>query len=185
MDAFLRELREPEKEVVAPILRVQTSLLGSSPRLEKTEDFLMYSFVSVTPYRCPFELHFGRQKSEGRFNFYFGLGSEIYNYETLDDSTKSEFADDVLQFLTYTISCDEHVTAKGVVREKYRLSKLATDGQPIPFVYKNYSWPPLRYQKRRVEFVPWITLGAKERSPLRRRSSSCAPGFPPTGSTCS
>jgi hypothetical protein len=158
LDRLQNALHERERVLLAPLLRALPALANVvAVDVELVNSFLLCRISDRSEVRCPFEAHFGRDREEGRFNFFFGLGAELYNYALLDDpATYSDMATDVLAFLTSKIDCELHCTRKGTIRAIYLLSNWVVNGEHVRFVYRNHAWPVFRYESRVLKYAPWL-----------------------------
>jgi hypothetical protein len=154
------ELEEEERRIIRHVLRIDERHLHTTrSKIERSNAFLVFRFVSATGRHCPFEFHFGRGEEKGRFNLYIGLGAEWYNYESIAEDPEM-IADDLDCFLRSVVRCERVVGKRGVAVERYSFSKLMLDTGPLVLTYRNhYIGPFSRSETETVEYEPWIGDG--------------------------
>jgi len=152
-------LKERERKIVLPVFDIDSEILASGvSKIEESNEFVLCKFFCADHTRCPFEIHFGRNENVYRFNFYIGLGAELYNYEDFsNDKEKKDIEQDIERFLRSTIHCEQHISKKGIMRAIYSPTMFVVDGIQIRFSYKaDYFWPFFKYEKKVINYRPWI-----------------------------
>ncbi|MDJ0785195.1 MAG: hypothetical protein QNK05_00215 [Myxococcota bacterium] len=160
---MIRELAErlddTERAVVQAVFDISPETIdGARSSCEERNNFLICRVVSSDDSRCPFEFHFGQDNERGRFNFFFGLGAELHNYESLEDPEESEeLAEDVSRFLRSTISCERTVSGKGdVISERYSPDQFVVGGVQTHFWYRSSMRGWVRRKKEMSSYRPWM-----------------------------
>jgi len=161
--ALRSSLRGVEEAAVDPVFLIDPDVLDSRSQVSSHGGFVKASFIAKNDEHCRFELHFGRERSQGRFNFFIGRGAEFYNYEELaTDEDAEAIASDLLSFLRSTVDCEQVMARDEVVRARYRPSLVRLDGEVITL---HWGGKPLlaRTTTRTVVYQPWLGASAETR----------------------
>jgi hypothetical protein len=125
--------------------------------LREQKDFLICTVVSVGDLHCPFELDFGRQDNLGRFNFYVGLGAELYAFQDIVPiEVQQALALDVEKFLRSRIRCERRIKNGVVIRETYRGDLPMIAGLALRASYKRGPSLVFGYERQAGEYGPWL-----------------------------
>ena len=150
---------ELEGEVLRAVFSVpEESFDRTRSFVSEERGFLLCGFVSEGDAHCPFELHFGRGRYTGRFNFFVGAGAEFANFESLETPADAlAWGDDVREFMTSQVRCERYVNSGRVVREVYHPSRMTFGAVPLKLSYKAGGlFGRLTASKSTLVYSPWI-----------------------------
>lgn len=159
LDELKRRLDVVEEDAVLPLFRIDTRIIDeAASRIELREKDLVCEFRSVDSKRCPFTIIFDRYGDKREVSFFFGLGAELWNLESVDETeARKELAVDVESFLTSRISCERFIGKKGIAREVYRPSKFVLEGEQLLFSYRAYyAFLGIGLSREVFEYSPWL-----------------------------
>ena len=149
-----------ETEVVRSVFEIPRAEIDlSRTSIVESNSFVIVSVKSLNEKHCAFEFHFDRGSEASRFNFYFGLGAELHNYESMGDSeARCELAGDITRFLASSVESERVCFSDGTVAsERYLVSGFVVSGVPTQFWFRGKSG--FRFGRRTKELVgyrPWI-----------------------------
>lgn len=158
LEHFRDVMTPDEMEVAGAIFQIPRDVFDLQRcRFEVRGNFLVGAFVSACDSRCPFEIHFGKGKHAGRFNFYVGYGAEFCSYESIDDkNARRDFGKDVQLFLQSTVMCEKRFSSAGELEQAtYWPSRLVIDKMQVKLTYGG-SWLAPFLRKEKIQYQSWL-----------------------------
>jgi hypothetical protein len=160
-DRMIKEMRQhlmAEELVVAQPLfdLAEASIDHDRSSVVETDGFVRCRFTAQNDVHCPFEVHFGRDKHEGRFNFFIALGAEVANYEPI--TRPEELAADLRNFLMSRIVAKGETRGDVVLKEEYSADRMVLEqGAPLRFFFAGGSAGPFtRGAEHQREYAAWF-----------------------------
>jgi hypothetical protein len=153
----MRELLRAEELVVAQPLfdLAEASIDHDRSSVVETDGFVRWRFTAQNHVHCPFEVHFGRDKHEGRFNFFIGLGAEVAIYEPI--TRPEELAEDLRNFLMSRIVAKGETRGDVVLKEEYSADRMVLEGVPLRLFFAGgRAGPFTKRAKHQREYAAWL-----------------------------